>query len=337
MQELAVALDRTMIRTRIAQILNRNFWLLNLLIIGAVAYSAAGIVGDVLGHELRIVPERAESVSQSDQGVKSRAPSRVLFSQISQRNLFGTKRENLSPQEVVETSLEENLGESLGEFSEDQIEDCSLPITVKAIGRANRPEWSIVVIENNSTRETITYGFGEAVIFVEEGAELIEIRNEEIIVKRNGRYERCELNKSSKRSSGRALPRLSSSASERKGSNAKGENGVTQVSDTEYRLERREIDDVLNNLSRVATQARIVPSFKNGKANGFKIFSIKSKSIFKKIGLKNGDVIQNINGYEITSPDKALEIYQKLKDSSSITVDIQRRGRAQTMNYTIGS
>ena len=34
--------------------------------------------------------------------------------------------------------------------------------------------------------------------------------------------------------------------------------------------------------------------------------------------------------------DKALEIYQKLKDSTSITVDIQRRGRAMTMNYGIG-
>ena len=326
-----------MIRTRIAQILNRNFWLLNLLILGAVAYSSAGIVRDVLGHELRIVPERAEAAPKLGQRVKSRAPSRVLLSAISQRNLFGTKRENLSPEELVEASLEDNLGESSGEFSEDQIENCSLPITVKAIGIANRLEWSIEVVENNSTRETITYGFGDAGVFVEEGAELIEIRNEEIIVKRNGRYEKCELKKSGKGSSGRAVPKLSSSASKRGDSGGRGENGVTQVSDTEYRVERREIDDVLNNLSRVATQARIVPSFKNGKANGFKIFSIKSKSIFKKIGLKNGDVIQNINGYEITSPDKALEIYQKLKDSSSITIDIQRRGRAQTMNYAIGS
>ena len=47
-------------------------------------------------------------------------------------------------------------------------------------------------------------------------------------------------------------------------------------------------------------------------------------------------MIQRVNGHEMNSPDKALEIYQKLKDSSSITVDIQRRGRAMTMNYAIG-
>ena len=92
----------------------------------------------------------------------------------------------------------------------------------------------------------------------------------------------------------------------------------------------------MGNLSEVATKARIVPSFKNGKPNGFKLFSIKPGSIYSKIGLRNGDVIQSINGYEMNSPDKALEIYQKLKDSTSITVDIQRRGRAMTMNYGIG-
>ena len=93
---------------------------------------------------------------------------------------------------------------------------------------------------------------------------------------------------------------------------------------------------MLGNLSSVATKARIVPSFKNGKPNGFKLFSIKPGSIYAKIGLKNGDVIQKVNGYEMNSPDKALEIYQKLKNAQNVTVDVQRRGRSMTMNYSIG-
>ena len=91
----------------------------------------------------------------------------------------------------------------------------------------------------------------------------------------------------------------------------------------------------MGNLSKVATQARIVPSFKNGKPNGFKLFSIKPGSLYTKIGLRNGDVVQRINGYDMDSPDKALEVYQKLQDSKSITVEIQRRGKPMTMSYTI--
>ena len=81
--------------------------------------------------------------------------------------------------------------------------------------------------------------------------------------------------------------------------------------------------------------ARIVPSFKNGKPNGFKLFSIKPGSIYSKIGMQNGDVIQRINGYEMNSPDKALEIYQKLKDASSINIDMLRRGQSRSVSYNI--
>ena len=78
-----------------------------------------------------------------------------------------------------------------------------------------------------------------------------------------------------------------------------------------------------------------MPSFQNGKANGFKLFSIRPDSLYSKIGIQNGDIVQRINGYEMNSPDKALEIYSKLKDSQAITVDIVRRGKAQTMTYQI--
>ncbi len=112
--------------------------------------------------------------------------------------------------------------------------------------------------------------------------------------------------------------------------------GVTKISDTQYKVDRSEVDRALNNLAQVATEARIVPSFKNGVANGFKMFSIKPGSIYSKIGLQNGDVIHKINGYEMNSPDKALEIYQKLKDATSVQIELERRGTGMTVNYNIG-
>jgi type II secretory pathway component PulC len=37
----------------------------------------------------------------------------------------------------------------------------------------------------------------------------------------------------------------------------------------------------------------------------------------------------------MTSPDKALEIYAKLKDAQTIQVDLKRRGRDMNMNYSV--
>src|SRR5262249_16037424 len=73
--------------------------------------------------------------------------------------------------------------------------------------------------------------------------------------------------------------------------------GVNKTGANDYEVDGSYLDATLANLNEVATQARIVPSFQNGKSNGLKMFSIKPGSIYSKIGMQNGDVIQKINGF----------------------------------------
>ncbi|MBN2494029.1 MAG: hypothetical protein JXR96_05525 [Deltaproteobacteria bacterium] len=111
--------------------------------------------------------------------------------------------------------------------------------------------------------------------------------------------------------------------------------GIQQTGETSWRIEREELDRTLANLNSIATQARIVPSFSNGVANGFKLFAIRPDSFYSRLGLQNGDVIHKINGCEINSPDKALEVYQKLRTTETVTVELTRRGRPVTHIYRI--
>jgi general secretion pathway protein C len=111
--------------------------------------------------------------------------------------------------------------------------------------------------------------------------------------------------------------------------------GIVKTGDNRFGVPRSTVDNALNNLSQLATEARVVPAFEGGKPVGFKLFSIKPGSLYSKIGLQNGDVINRINGYEMSSPEKGLEVYQKLKDSANITVDVKRRGKGMTLDYTI--
>ncbi len=111
--------------------------------------------------------------------------------------------------------------------------------------------------------------------------------------------------------------------------------GIVKKGDSDYVVPRSTVDNALNNLSKLATDARVVPAFEGGKPVGFKLFSIKPGSLYSKIGLQNGDVVSRINGYEMSTPEKGLEVYQKLKDSASINVDVKRRGKAMTLNYNI--
>jgi len=111
--------------------------------------------------------------------------------------------------------------------------------------------------------------------------------------------------------------------------------GVRTVAPNRYEIDRKVIDSTLNDMSKISTDARIVPSFKNGVANGFKLFSIQPGSLYSSIGVENGDVIQRINGYEINSPEKALELYQKLRETSHVTIELERNGAPVRKEYSI--
>jgi general secretion pathway protein C len=111
--------------------------------------------------------------------------------------------------------------------------------------------------------------------------------------------------------------------------------GVRKLADNRYEIDRGTLDKTLSDLNQIATQARIVPSFKNGVANGFKLFSIQPGSLYASIGIENGDVIQRVNGYELNSPEKALELYQKLRESAHVTIVGERGGQPFQKDYDI--
>ena len=88
-------------------------------------------------------------------------------------------------------------------------------------------------------------------------------------------------------------------------------------------------------MSSLATEARIVPYFENGESKGFKLYSIKPNSLIAKVGIMNGDIIRKVNGYDINSPEKALQVYSLLKSENRISIDITRNGRPKTFEYEI--
>ena len=58
-------------------------------------------------------------------------------------------------------------------------------------------------------------------------------------------------------------------------------------------------------------------------------------SLFSDIGFLNGDIVQAINGERIDSPNKALALYEALKNKARVTVLIERDGQPKTIRYTI--
>jgi len=187
-------------------------------------------------------------------------------------------------------------------------------------------QYSLCQLINPDLNETQVYTIGDKY----QGARIYGIEKDRVLIDNSGVNEYIDNSASAPPNLGvMPLPQPVGVAQ------GGGGEGVKQLSENQYVVARSEINNALTNLSDLATKARIVPSFKNGVANGFKLFSIVPDSLYAKIGVQNGDVIRRINGYEMNSPDKALEIYQKLRDASRIEIELERRGEALRKSYSI--
>ncbi len=316
---------------RIFGTLKQYGWALNLVFLFTGAYFAASAVNSVLAGKIRGVPSFDSTQTTTPRSARRHMPQSIqrldpkYFQAIAARNLFAAKRENLDP--VVDEVTEANTVIDLTDLRK-----CTMPASLRGTLVAdNAPEWSLAVIYVNSTKKSDVFSINEGSNEISTGLMLHEIRDRAVVVQRNDHLELCQAE--GEGDSGiKGKPGARVSASSKSGAD---DGSVRKVSESEYEIDRSYIDSQMAQLSKIATQARIVPSFKNGKSNGFKLFSIKPGSIYSKIGMQNGDVIQRVNGYEMNSPEKGLEIYSKLKTESTITIDFLRRGRTQNRTYNI--
>ena len=116
---------------------------------------------------------------------------------------------------------------------------------------------------------------------------------------------------------------------------AASEEQVRKIGEDRFLVAQAEVDHSLENLSELFTQLRAVPNVEGGQTNGFKVFAIKRGSLFQKIGLENNDVIQRVNGVELTDPTKAISLFTELQNEGHIAVDLQRNKATKSFSSEI--
>ena len=79
----------------------------------------------------------------------------------------------------------------------------------------------------------------------------------------------------------------------------------------------------------------ITPYMQDGKVNGFIVNNIPSNSLPSQLGIRNGDVVQRVNGVLIDSVNRGYQLFSTLSSSktSSVTVEILRSGNPLTLTY----
>ena len=110
---------------------------------------------------------------------------------------------------------------------------------------------------------------------------------------------------------------------------------IKQISETEFEIDRTAVDKILEDQSSLMRSARIVPEQKDGKTIGIRLFGVRPETLLGTLGLKNGDRLESINGFDMGSPEKALEAYARLRTADSLKIKLNRRGQDTTLDFKI--
>jgi general secretion pathway protein C len=111
--------------------------------------------------------------------------------------------------------------------------------------------------------------------------------------------------------------------------------GIQKVSANEFNIDRGVVDKILENQADLMRQARIVPEQENGKVVGIRMFGVRPDTLLGHLGMENGDRLQTINGFDMASPEKALEAYARLRTADKLTVSLNRKGQNMNLDYNI--
>jgi general secretion pathway protein C len=277
----------------------------NLLLLAAVAYLASSIVGTALAAKLVPPPDVVLKPPPVPIDVEPPKPA-IYYAVIHKRDIFNSAPPP-APAAVVDVPV-------------------ATPLQLKLWGVAvhDHAHSSYSIIEDLKAHKQGVYGVDEP---VPGGATVKTIEWDRVILDHNGKDEVLELaNKSTL-----VVPKPAAAPAPSPPSG----DGIQATGENEYLVPRSEVDNALQNMSQLFTQIRAVPHFEGGQSIGFRLFAIRRGSLFDKIGLKNGDIITDINGSPMNDPSKAMALLQELQNANDLAAKVIRNGQPTTLTLNI--
>ena len=276
----------------------RYLTLFNLLALGVISYVGVNLFYLSTTAYLRGFDTQKRIIYLAPDVKEQGKSTKAFYQAIVDRNIFVT--EEAAPEESSVEELEE-------------LEPTSLKIALLGTVVGGQQD-GFAVIEEVGKRKQGLYKVGDSV----EGATVRRILRGKVVLRVNDKDEVLTMKEEPASGGEPEYPKEPSAEKE-----------STVV------VKRSEVDESLKNVHQLLSQVRIRPHFTDGVAAGLAISNIKPGSIFARMGLRNGDIVQGLNGRNIQTPDDVMEVYQRLKSGSRVTVQVMRDGEEKIINYQI--
>jgi general secretion pathway protein C len=283
--------------------MKRYFLILNVFLIAVVGYFGIKIfykiiTEDINNIELASVTSKEKISYKEDENQKNLS----YYNPIIERDLLKTKKDS---NKILKDKI--NL---------EALKPTDLKLKLWGTVTADDKQTVCAVIEDQKVKKQSLYRVGDKI----QNATVKMILREKVILNVNGRDEILEIGES-------AENQKTAKSAFRPGSRTE------QI--IKLNLNRFEIENSFKDKKNLMSHANIKPYFEKGKPGGIILTGIKPNSLFRKMHLRNGDIITGVDGENIESVDDSMKVYRSLNRSSNVQLQINRRGMLKTINYNI--
>lgn len=111
-----------------------------------------------------------------------------------------------------------------------------------------------------------------------------------------------------------------------------GSEVVKVVSPTEREIDRKAFASKVGRMDAVLKSVKFSPHVVDGKAEGLRITDLEGLNVASYIGLRNGDIVQGLNGQTITNRRKAFQVLRRAQTLPSSDIEFLRGSEKKTLS-----
>jgi general secretion pathway protein C len=317
------------------QVLKKNFWIVILPLVAIAAFLNAQAVTQLFG--IGIMPDEKQLALPP--AVAKVAPVVATTARVPnaepllQNNPFDHVNKNLKPQLAVADDGAVSAVDTSDPWNAPSCDG----VKVLVITASTDPEWSFAALSASGETKSLLRRRGMDV----GGKKVHFVGWDRVWFENSGALCQAKLfDKAEVKPAATPAPAPVASTTSSPTSGAKSvpddiKKGIQKVGPNEYNIDRGVVDKILENQADLMRQARIVPEQENGRVVGIRLFGVRPDTLLGTLGMENGDRLQTINGFDMSSPEKALEVYARLRTADKLTVQVNRRGSNLNLDYHI--
>jgi general secretion pathway protein C len=287
-----------------------GIWVLNGALFVLCCFLTANLVNGWLGEWLAGPPVAAPPPKPAEARVARSWSDREV---ILKRNLF-----------QVSTLLPTELSaEDAAAAAAEQLEATKLPLKLLGTVAASGGAQAWAAVEDTQGHSQIVVRLNDTLL---DRATVLRIERRRIVLQNGAKREELALDETEQAA---GIPDHNA---------GNGDQGarIQRVADNQYQVQRDDVEKAVRNPAELFSQARILPKYENGQMTGVQLNSIQPGSLFEQIGIRNGDVITQVNGIVVSSPQDSAKLLSELTSANQFEVGVVGAdGQTRTLSYTV--